>query len=212
MSAECSHEVTLYSQATCTPQGPAFNSSGVCQPSGDAPCCGQVLGQAVRLGIRFAEALLRMEGFWREHLAAHPGAVAAFKAVCEHTSKGTRACQAVCQVAKARKDLAITSKARQPCRRLFWPGPMRRRARAGLCMNPGHLHYKGTAACQGSLVSSNECHCVLVVHGAMNATNCRMTCLKRLIQARVPAGDACSAHSRGAAQHDMPCACACTIK
>lgn len=85
-----------------------------CQHSekGYIPCCGQVLGQAVRLGIRFAEALLRMEGFWREHLASRPGAVAAFKAVCEHTSKGTRACQAVCHVAKARKDLAITSKAR----------------------------------------------------------------------------------------------------
>ncbi|KAK9832697.1 hypothetical protein WJX81_001207 [Elliptochloris bilobata] len=69
-----------------------------------------VLGQAVRLGIRFAEALLRMESFWKERLAACPSAATAFKAVCEHTSKGTRACQAVCQVAKARKDLAITGK------------------------------------------------------------------------------------------------------
>lgn len=72
----------------------------------------QVLGSAVRLGIRIAEALLRMEAFWKELLAACPGQLAAFKAVCEQTSKGTRACQAICQVAKARKDLAITGKAR----------------------------------------------------------------------------------------------------
>lgn len=114
-------------------------------------CVGQVLGQAVRLGIRFAEALLRMEGFWREHLAARPGAVAAFKAVCEHTSKGTRACQAVCQVAKARKDLGITSKARQRSWR-FWGHvePTRRyTACPVLCLEPGRMQPSGRAACQG---------------------------------------------------------------
>ena len=107
-----------------------------------------MLGQAVRLGIRFAEALLRMEGFWREHLAARPGAVAAFKTVCEHTSKGTRACQAVCHVAKARKDLAITSKARQHSGR-FW-GHVKPTWRWTACAvaEPSRMQTSGRAACQ----------------------------------------------------------------